>query len=325
MADELFDVRNALTVGNFHQAIADGSTARTMSKRQDDISAFATERDAAVAMAQIGLGQSEAVLMQLRSATSPLLLSIRKWAELVTALRVESSSSSRVVAAVEQLESEAEVVDADTIFRGIYGCAALLFVQESAKAVTLGKKWLAALPPPQTALAKRRVIELHGVVVEALLQLHRPDEAAKEVRAMQKVDEECISTLLYEGIVALHEAAVEVKADVYLRALTSLKEVAMRCGRSVMVLNLMALAQMGLKQFEDAERSLLDALAVRSGDEATTVNLAVVSGHRGSASTSSASHFLTEAATVNTPWGSAYRKKAAELDDAIASFVATTT
>jgi coatomer subunit epsilon len=319
MTDVLFDVRNALTVGNFHQAVADGSTTRSMSTKPTDVAAFNTEKNAVVALGQIGLGQGDAVISQLRSESNPLLVSVRTWAELMCALRDNDPLSDTVAAVVERLQADAETVSADVVYKAVFAANALLYQQNVIGALTLAKNWLGKLPKPDGALAMRRTVELHAVAVEALLRLNRPDEAANEVKRMEQVDSEAIVTLLYAGIVALHHGAVNVAAQSYETAVSSFKEVQLRCGQSVMVSNLMALAQMGLQDYDAAERLLLEALAVRSNDEATLANLAAVSAHKMN-TMEGVDRYIQQAAGLRGSWSEAYRLKEKSLDDAIEAF-----
>lgn len=319
MTDVLFDVRNALTVGNFHQAVADGSTARGMSTKAADVSAFNVEKNAVVALGQIGLGQGEAVISQLRTESHPLLVSVRAWAELMCALRDNDPMSDTVATAAEKLREDAEEVSADAVYRAVFAGNAALYQHDVVGALTLVKKWLGELPRPEGALAMRRTVELHAVAVEALLRMNRPDEAANEVKRMEQVDSEAIITLLYAGIVSLHQAALHVTRQHYESAVSSFKEVQLRCGQSVMVSNLMALAQMGLQDYEAAERSLLDALAVRSSDESTLANLAAVGAHKAT-TMDGVDRYIQQAAGLRGSWSSTYLMKERSLDEAIEAF-----
>ncbi|GET91511.1 coatomer epsilon subunit, putative [Leishmania tarentolae] len=320
MADVLFDVRNALVVGNYHQAIADGSTARALSSRPADVTAFNAEKNAVIALGQIGLGQIDAVISQLRVENNPLLMTIRTWAELLCAMRDHGALSDQATNISQRLQSDAENVMADAVYKAVFAATALLYQQDVIGALTLAKKWLGQLPHPEGALAMRYMVELHGVVTEALLRLNRPDEAAKEVKRMEQVDSEAIMTILYSGIVALHQAASDVHIANYNAAVAAFKEVHMRCGQSIMVLNLMALAHMGLKDYDAAERSLLDALAVRSNDEATLANLAAVSAHKAK-SLDDVERYIQQAASMHGTWGDAYHAKERSLDEAISTFM----
>ncbi|KAG5496234.1 hypothetical protein JKF63_02535 [Porcisia hertigi] len=320
MTDVLFDVRNALVVGNYHQAIADGSTARPLSSKASEVTAFNVEKTAVVALGQIGLGQGDAVVGQLRAENNPLLVTIRRWAELMCARRDHGSFSDAAMNATRCLQSDAENVAADVVYKAVFASAALLYQQDVIGALTLAQKWLGELPKPEGALVRRYTVELHGIAAEALLRLNRPDEAAREVKRMEQVDSEAIVTMLYSGIVALHQAARDTHAASYDAAVSAFKEVQLRCGHSVMVSNLMALAHMGLRDYDAAERSLLDALAVRSNDEATLVNLAIVSSHK-SNSLDSAERYIQQAVTVHGAWGEAYEAKQRSLDEAISAFM----
>ncbi|ORC88309.1 coatomer epsilon subunit [Trypanosoma theileri] len=329
MADPFYDVRNALTVGNYHQAVAEASGVRTTLRKAEDIAEFNAERDALLALAQIGLGQFETVIAQLASATHPTLRAVRAWAEFCAALANSGNlnknannaklyeTNPALQAPLQKLTEAAENVDPARVTEAVLAACALLASGDPTAALKLAKGWLSELPTPQGPAAMRQHMELRVIVVESLLRLRRPELARAEVKSMEQLDDESVLTVLYSGIVSLYEG-VKTR-DAYDTALQRFKEISMRCGQSVLAHNLMALAHMGLGDFASAERSLLDALAMKSADVDTTANLAVVSAHLGKAADPT-NRYIQQAAAVAGTWSQSFNAMSARLDEAILQF-----
>ncbi|KAH9578949.1 hypothetical protein LSM04_008255 [Trypanosoma melophagium] len=328
MADPFYDVRNALTVGNYHQAVAEASGIRTTLRKSDEITEFNAERDALLALAQIELGQCDTVIAQLATATHPTLKAVHAWAEFCAALANTNythnnknakiyENNSALQVPLEKLTEAAENVDPARVPGAVLAACALLAAGDSTAALKLAKGWLNDLPAPQGAAAMRQHMELRVIVVESLLRLRRPELARAEVKSMEQLDDESILSVLYSGIVSLYEG-VKTR-DAYDAALQRFKEISMRCGQSVLVHNLMALAHMGLGDFASAERSLLDALAMKSADVDTTANLAVVSGHLGKAADPT-NRYIQQAAAVAGTWSQNFSAMNARLDEAMKQF-----
>lgn len=312
MSDPFYDVRNALLVGNYHQAVAEAGGAKTTLRKADDVMAFNAEKEALLALAQIGLGHAAAVVTQLSSATHPTLQAVRRWAEFCSAAGGPSSGE-----ALTALAAAAEDVSASRVQVAVLAARALLASDDCAGALKLCKKWLNELPSTEGTPNPRLCMELRAVVVEALLRLRRPDLARGEVKAMEQLDDESAVTVLCSGVVGLHEGVKSREA--YHSALQRFKELSMRCGQSVLALNLTALAHMGLDDFATAERTLLDALAMKSGDADTTANLAVVSAYLCKAADPT-NRYIQQAATVTGAWSCQYAAMSSRLDEAVREF-----
>lgn len=273
MADELYEVRNALYLGNFHQVIAEASHARTAHKKPEDVQAFNNDRDVLVARAQIGLGQLDAVIAEQANAAHPSLIAARKFAQVVQQLNAGADASSTVQQMVEALPATAS---AASTAQAVLTCAALIHVRDYASALKIASQWATDVEPAHNA---RQVIESKALVVDCYLRLNRPDLAEKEVASMKQVDDEATLTILSSGLVALRLGAT--KPEKLNQALSDFNDVTGRCGQSVLVLNLLALTNLAKGKPTDAERNLLDALAKKSGDADTIANLVVVASQLG--------------------------------------------
>ncbi|KAF5223138.1 coatomer subunit epsilon [Trypanosoma cruzi] len=323
MADPFYDARNALAIGNYHQALAEASGAKTTLRKPDDLAIFNTEREALLSLAQIGLGQGESVVTQLASASHPTLLAVKNWAQFSLAIKnklPDGALNQTAASALTRLTEAAEEVNPSRIQGAVLAASALLASGDNAGAISLAKRWIGELPTPEGASNIRQQMELRAVVVEALLRMRRSEMARNEVKGMEQLDDESVLTVLCSGIVSLHEG---IKSrDAYERAIQRFKELSMRCGQSVLVHNLMALAQMELGDFTSAERSLLDALAMRSNDVDTTANLAVVSSYLGKAADST-NRYTQQAVAIAGTWSHQYAAMNARLEEAVLQFSKT--
>lgn len=269
MGDELYDLRNTLLVGNFHQVIAEGASIRTVKKKPEEVQAYNADRDSLIARAQLGLGQYDAVIHEHKVATHPLLVATRLFAEVAKEVAtMNANGSSTKVKALADAAAEVTPTQADV---AVLASAGLVLARDIPAAMTLANKWI---PKLDANVYGRQITELRAVVADGYLRLNRPDLAEKEVNLIKQIDDEATIAILLGGIVSLRMAAV--KPERINEALSAFQEVTSRCGQSVTVLNLMAVANITKGNLRDAERNLLDALAKKSGDPDTVANLAVV-------------------------------------------------
>jgi coatomer protein complex subunit epsilon len=297
MADELYDIRNSFLVGNFHQVIAEGQSVRSVKKKPEEVRAFNADRDSLVARAQIALGQYDVVIEDLKTSGHPVLKAVGKLAEVAKEMATmpESGMSSKVGGLVELLgATEPAKADASEVDVALIVCTGIALSRNFAEAVTTAAKWaggIGASPDLQ-----RRKLELIGIIADGMLRMNRPDLAEKEVEKMKQVDDESTLAILLGGMAALRLGSV--KPERYDDAASSFQEVNARCGQSVSVLNLIALANLGRGRAADAERNLLDALAKKSGDPDTVSNLAVVCAHLGKPQEASMRYILQARSAV---------------------------
>ena len=309
MGDELYDVRNSLIIGNFHQTIAEGSSAKTVLKKPEDVTAFNVDRDALVARAQVELGQYDAVLSELRSATHPTLVAVRHWAE----VQRELASGLDGLTPASKLVDSVKEVSVGKADAAVLAVAALLSTQDLTGALKLANQWATGLD----STAARGIIEMRALLADLYLRLNRADLAEKEVAQMKTIDDEATLSILYQGIVALRLAYV--KRDKFDEAAQSFQEINSRCGGSVLVLNLLALANIGRGKLADAERNLLDALAKKSGDADTIANLVVVASQLGKPTER---YIAQSKALSKSPWTKQFNAMEDRFKEAVNTFAA---
>ncbi|CCW70659.1 unnamed protein product [Phytomonas sp. Hart1] len=325
MTDELFDARNALVIGNYDQVISECGNVRASQPKGEDLARFTLEQEHLVACAQIGLGQYDGVTRRYHTATDPRLRALSDYAKLYAEmgkdpLRVDLNTALSPAAqeALTRLTTAAAEPKPRQLSIAILAGSALLLVHDYGAAVVLARKWLKELEAPNSALEAHQHIELHALIVEGLIQLNQIDQTGCEVAAMEKVNDEALITLLYIGIHALYVAQKTQQKEFYQKALDSFTDVIERTGNTVRLLNLIALSLMGLQMYDKAKRALLDALSIKSSDENTLVNLAVVSAHLESQD-DEMERYLTEASSVGGFWGKQYAHMSDIFDMAAAN------
>lgn len=316
MGDELFEARNALLFGNFHQTIAEGGSVKCSSKKAEDIAAFNVERDSLLYKAQVGLGQYDAVINELRGAQHTTLVGVRLLAQFHRdAFRPEDAA--RVAAELNELISGTPSAALAPV--AVIASSVSIHMKEYTAALKTAQQWVGVLDA-QNPIQARIALELRALAADVYLRINRFDLAEKEVAAMKNVDDEATLTLLTSGLVALRSGAV--KPEKYRDAQTAFQELIGRFGTSVTALNLIALAHLGQGRTQDAERSLLDALSKRSGDADTLANLVVVS-HQLAKPQEATQRYISQAkAAPPTPWIRAFTGIEERFAEAAHSFAA---
>eukprot|EP00672_Neobodo_designis_P011129 CAMPEP_0174855448 /NCGR_PEP_ID=MMETSP1114-20130205/33305_1 /TAXON_ID=312471 /ORGANISM="Neobodo designis, Strain CCAP 1951/1" /LENGTH=313 /DNA_ID=CAMNT_0016090189 /DNA_START=32 /DNA_END=973 /DNA_ORIENTATION=+ len=310
MADELYDVRNGLVLGNFHQAIAESTNAKPPSRKAEDVQAFNVERDALVAQAQVGLGQFDIVLGDLKTATAPLLVATRHWAALHKELR-SGGNGDEAFTSLAALAGESPTAANAPI--AVLAAAASIARGDVSGALKLAATWAQAI---DASKQPRDAIGLRAIACDALLRMNRVDLAEKEVTAMRDIDDDNVQCIMANIATALRAGA---KArDRFGEAEILVNELVGRCGQSVSLLNLLALAKIGQGKAQEAEGHLLDALSKRSGDADTLANLAVVAMQLGKSE--QAARYITQAkaAGAQAEWVKAYTSIEGRFDAAAA-------
>lgn len=350
MADELFDLRNTVTLGNFHQAIAEGSQIRSNPGRKaEEVLDIHGERDLLIARAQVGLGQFDSVISEQQNATHPYLKAAHAWASFHKALSKKSSSSSskaeipEVAAAIKTLETLAgekpQVGVAATIVTLYAACFFHLGAcGDDASSINKGLhicgSWVEALnkqiprDAPPSNLLVRHILELRSMCVDGLLRLSRVDLADRMLQEMRTLDDDAVITMIAGVSVAVAQqaaqptAATDSKAQ---EALSILQDLAARCGQTTSLLNISAIAALLANKSSDSETSLVASLGKRSTDIDTLSNLAALAATL-SKPTESFNRLCGQASAASNneaPWTKQYAAAQQRFREASSAFVAT--
>eukprot|EP00760_Papus_ankaliazontas_P002343 PhM_4_TR10954/c0_g1_i1/m.36426/K17268/COPE; coatomer subunit epsilon len=274
MADELYDLRIALLLGNYATVINEGA-GRT-SRKMDEAQIW--ERDFIMLRAHLALRQYDVATQELAKRSTP---TSKAAALLVQYLKAaESNNLEGMTNAVEGINAAAAEVPAGQWASNISTCvcAVTVFTRERLhpQSLTLLNTVVSELSGapsvPQTA-----VLELRGLTVDNLLRIHRVDLAEREVAEMNKIDDDSVYSTLSSIALCLNQGYT--KPDRLREALQLTNDIRDKYGNSVLLLNLMATSNLLQERYQDAERCLLDALEKRSSDVDTLVALCVVSLH----------------------------------------------
>jgi coatomer protein complex subunit epsilon len=249
MADLLYDTRTFVAVGDYAQAISSG-TALADSRLNE---AARIEKDYLVARAQIGLGQFDSVLRDPRfsSASAPIALQACRILAQYSAAQTDAERAN-CLAKVEEWSSSY-----DTLGPHASAICGVLAMREG--------KWDRAMH----ALHRVQSLEMSSLLGECFLQVARRDLAEKTLLRMRQVDEENVQTHLFAARLAENPSDAE----------SVLQEMVVRYGETVLLLNGLAVTAMQQQHWDEAEKILLRALAKRSNDPETLLNMAVVAMH----------------------------------------------
>jgi len=313
MADELYDLRNAMVLGNYAQVISDGGGLKANPyKKGPENDAMLAERDALVFKAHIGMGQFDIVIDDLATAAAPHLKAIRLLAQFLKAdAQGNEAGKAALATAAKDLAKAAESSLAPAAYLPVANTVGSVLIQneelEAALRLLRGAQASAAATAPPPA-----VLDVHALAVDVLLRIHRADLAEKEQKAMSALDDDATLTQLCGAWVALTHGG-----DKLGEALQTFEELKEKFGAGVLILNGMALAHMGKGQFDVAEKLLLDAVSKRSADPETLINLITCSQHLRKGPELVARYVAQlRAAHPHHPWVKAYLALDAKFDKA---------
>ena len=171
--DELFDIKNAFYTGNYQTCVNEAQKLKITD------SELTTDRDVFMYRAYLALKKFRVVLEEVGPSSKPLLQPL---AMLATFL----SNPSR---------KEAVVADLDSLMSGnvdVTNYVQLLVAATIYLGVGQPESALRVLHPSDH-------LECHALKVQALLSIHRPDLAKKELKVMQEKDEDATLTQLAQA------------------------------------------------------------------------------------------------------------------------------
>ncbi|KAM7524783.1 hypothetical protein LguiA_014685 [Lonicera macranthoides] len=284
--DLLFGLRNNFYLGAYQAAI-NNSELRNLSE-EDSV-----ERDTIVYRSYIALGSYQLVINEIdSSAASPL--------QAVKLLALYLSSPDNKETTISSLKGWLgdPAVGNNPILRLVAG---IIFMHE--------KDYHEALK--HTNLGG--TMELHALNVQIFLKMHRSDYAEKQLRVMQKIDEDHTLTQLANAWLNLAVGGSKIQ-EAYL----IFQDFSEKYQMTSLFLNGKALCCMYMGNFDEAESLLLEALNKDAKDPETLANLVVCSLHLGKPS----SRFLSQLKLSHPDHTLVKRSSAAEeiFDRAVQTF-----
>jgi coatomer protein complex subunit epsilon len=242
--DELFVLKNLFHLGCYQQAISESISAHPSNPESAIEAKFFMYR------AYIEQGQYRLVLDEVRQDAPPALLAVKTLAAYL------SGNQEVAVSQIKELLAQAA---------GnwqVLLVAASIFCQE--------KDYKSALQHSH----QNTQLDVMALVTHIYLALHRTELAKKHLAAMQAQDDDATLTKLAAGWVAMHEGG-----EKYQDALYEFQELGEKYSMSLMLLNSMAVCQMQMGKFRDAEELLQQAQSKSSNDVNTMANMAVCAQH----------------------------------------------
>mmetsp|Transcript_10907 Transcript_10907/g.35145 ORF Transcript_10907/g.35145 Transcript_10907/m.35145 type:complete len:290 (+) Transcript_10907:72-941(+) len=239
----LFNLCNALHLGNYQQAISEAMSAGA-----------STERDFFMYRALVEQGQYRIVMDEVGPQAPVSVQAVKLLATYLSGI----SKDVVVVQLKEWLTDPSALENWQLVL-----IAATVFLHEQ------DHKEALKITHQSTQL------DVMGLVVQIYLQINRPDLARKQVKAMQEQDDDATLTKLAHGWTCL----CEVGGDKYQEALYEFQELGEKYNMSLMLLNAMAACNMHMGRFDEAEKLLQEALSKSASDTNSLINLLVCLNH----------------------------------------------
>lgn len=243
MSEELFNLRNAVYIGNYQQAISEALTAGT--------AVDLTERDFFMYKAYTELGQYRVVLDEVNADSPVSVQAIR-----LLAAYLDGSRETKDVVVLQLKEWLSSPQTAGSWHVLLVAGTIYMHEDDHKEALRL--------------MHQNTQLDVMALVVHIYLAMYRPDLARKQVAAMQEQDDDATLTKLAGAWVSLSE-----EGDKHQDALYEFQELGEKYTMTTMLLNALALCNLHMGKFEEAERVLNEALSKNANDATTLANLIV--------------------------------------------------
>jgi len=250
--DELFDIKNAFYTGNYQTCI---NEAQKLKLSDPELS---TDRDVLMYRSYLALKKYRVVLEEVGPSSKPLLRPLAMLAQFL------SSPSKR----------EAIVTDVDGLMAGDVDVTNYVQLIVAAS-VYLG------VEQPESALRVLHPsdhLECLALKIQALLAIHRPDLAKKELKVMMEKDEDATITQLAMAWTNLALGGDKIQEAYYIY-----QEMIDKLGSTSTLLNGQAVTFLAQGKYSEAEAALNEAMEKDPNNPDTLVNMIVLTQHQGKA------------------------------------------
>mmetsp|Transcript_13068 Transcript_13068/g.32278 ORF Transcript_13068/g.32278 Transcript_13068/m.32278 type:complete len:295 (+) Transcript_13068:39-923(+) len=250
-SDELFELRNYFVLGNYSAAITEGTSIRV----EDE--GLRIEKDAILARIAIAMGEPDKVIASVSEEDSPIAMQ---------AVRLLALHSKDPAANIDMVKAALTAWMEDPVSSSnptLLLVAALVYAGEG--------DYDAALK----AAHKGATLEHLAAKVQILLKMDRVDVAKREAATMKRIDEDATLTQLANAWCYLAGGGSDVQ-----EALFIYQDLLERHGATDPILNGIALSYLGAGRFDDAERTLQEALAKNPKNPDTLVNVIACAMHK---------------------------------------------
>jgi coatomer protein complex subunit epsilon len=248
--DELFSLRNHFCLGNYQLAI---NEAGTLNRLNDTLK---VEKDVYVYRSYIAMGQYDIVLDEVsdKDSTAAGLRAVKLLAKFMS----DPSNKADHLADIKKWQSDPAMGNNPTI----QIVAAYMFIAEG-----MFKEALQSVRHGSN-------LEQLAAQAQIFLRMDRVDLCEKTVKQMADKDDEASQTQLATAWLYMYQGGPKFQEAAYLY-----QELGDKFGISSLILNGQAAANLHQKNFEEAERLLMEASGKSSTDPDTLVNQIVVSQH----------------------------------------------
>mmetsp|Transcript_16014 Transcript_16014/g.32201 ORF Transcript_16014/g.32201 Transcript_16014/m.32201 type:complete len:300 (+) Transcript_16014:215-1114(+) len=254
MADDLFELRNYFFLGNLAAAITEGTSIAV----EDE--ALRIEKDCILARIAILQGDNARVVADIDAATSPVAL------QAIRVLAVYKQQKAGGTGGFDAVKDTLATWLSDAVAGDnsmVLLVAAMIYTEEG------------MFDDALKATHRGVTLEHRAAKVQILLQMDRADFAEKEVAAMKRMDEDATLTQLAGAWVHLAKGGPDVR-----EALFIYQDLLDRHGATDSILNGIALSYMAQGRYDEAERSLQEALAKNPNNPETLINVIACAKHK---------------------------------------------
>jgi len=249
--DELYTLRNRFWLGNFSMAIAEGNQLSRLS----DV--LAVERDEFVYRSYIGLGQYGLVISEVDEESAMPLQAVKLLAQY---LEDPASTKDMVIMTLGEWLGDAASKDHPTVQL----VAALVYEKED------------LMKEAFTAIRHGQTMEQLALWAQFCLKIHRLDLAQAHLKKLSDADEDATLTQLVSGWVNLATGGEKYKEAAY-----AFEELIDKFEATLSLLNSLAVCKMHLREWDEAEKLLLQAQSKNVNDADTLINMVTCYAHMG--------------------------------------------
>lgn len=242
--DDLYTLRTLFWLGNYQKAVSEGSSLNRLSEP------LRIEAKEFVFRSYIAMGQANIVLDEIKDApgTPVSLQAVKLLARYIS----DSSSKEMVLMTLGEWLGDPTSAGNSTLQL----IASIIYMHEN------------NLKEALKAVRHGTTMEQLALNIQIFLKMDRPDLALKQVRLMQQADEDATLTQLSSAWVHLTSGGAKLQEAAFIY-----EELIDKFGRTLPLLNGLAVANMHMHKFEEAEKTLDEALQLGPNDPDTLINL----------------------------------------------------
>jgi len=248
--DELFDLKNAFFTGNYQTCINEAQKLKLSNLE------LSLERDVLMYRSYLALRKYRVVMEEVGPGSNPTLQPLSMLARFLSF----PSKRDEIVTELDTLMSGD--VDVSNYVQLVVAATIYLGVEQPESA-------LRVLHPSDH-------LECVALRIQALLSIHRPDLAKKELKTMQEKDEDATVTQLAQAWTNMALGGDKIQEAYYIY-----QEMIDKLGSTALLLNGQAVTFLAQGKYAEAEAALAEAIEKDPNNPETLVNMIVLAQHQG--------------------------------------------